>query len=91
MTNNTSINNFQGRYVILHPWEGAMLCERPQRGRWGGPPADAGVSASPQAARNTTLAGSPPKAGKLEDLVAENVSALGVTASRPLNPLNPEG
>ena len=31
-------NTFQGRYVILHPWEGAIDCQTPQRGRWGGPP-----------------------------------------------------
>jgi MYXO-CTERM domain-containing protein len=31
-------NTFQGRYVILHPWEGEISCESPQRGRWGGPP-----------------------------------------------------
>ena len=30
-------NNFQGRYVMLHPWTGAVACEAPQRGRWGGP------------------------------------------------------
>jgi hypothetical protein len=32
-------NNFQGRYVIRHPWEGPVACEHPQRGVWGGPPA----------------------------------------------------
>jgi MYXO-CTERM domain-containing protein len=32
-----AINNFQGRYVILHPWTGAMACPSPQRGVWGGP------------------------------------------------------
>ncbi len=32
------MNNFQGRYVILHPWAGAVACENPQRGSWGGPP-----------------------------------------------------
>ena len=31
----SEINNFQGRYMILHPWEGAMSCESPQRGVWG--------------------------------------------------------
>jgi hypothetical protein len=31
-------NTFQGRYVMLHPWEGEIACESPQRGRWGGPP-----------------------------------------------------
>jgi hypothetical protein len=31
-------NNFQARYAIRHAWTGAMTCEHPQRGRWGGPP-----------------------------------------------------
>ena len=31
-------NNFQGRYVIRHPWTGPMSCEHPKRGVWGGPP-----------------------------------------------------
>lgn len=30
-------NNFQGRYVILHPWTGPVECQNPQRGMWGGP------------------------------------------------------
>ena len=29
---------FQGRYIILHEWEGPIECEAPRRGRWGGPP-----------------------------------------------------
>lgn len=32
------VNNFQGRYAILHPWEGAVACKDPRRGIWGGPP-----------------------------------------------------
>ncbi|MEM7609736.1 MAG: DUF2330 domain-containing protein, partial [Myxococcota bacterium] len=31
-------NNFQGRYVMLHPWEGDVTCDSPQQGMWGGPP-----------------------------------------------------
>ena len=31
-------NNFQGRYIIRHEWTGAIACENPVRGRWGGPP-----------------------------------------------------
>ncbi|MBL8910428.1 MAG: DUF2330 domain-containing protein [Archangium sp.] len=31
-------NNFQARYAIRYPWEGAISCANPQRGRWGGPP-----------------------------------------------------
>ncbi|MBK9266830.1 MAG: hypothetical protein IPM54_44495 [Polyangiaceae bacterium] len=34
-----SINNFQGRYAIRHPWKGPITCENPRRGVWGGPPA----------------------------------------------------
>jgi len=34
----SSVNQFQGRYAILHPWEGKVSCENPLRGRWGGPP-----------------------------------------------------
>ncbi len=30
-------NNFQGRYVIRHEWEGEVACDNPIRGRWGGP------------------------------------------------------
>jgi len=36
----SSINNFQGRYIIRHAWEGPIACENPRRGRWGGPPND---------------------------------------------------
>ena len=34
----SSVNNFQGRYAMLHPWVGPVACESPQRGAWGGPP-----------------------------------------------------
>ena len=36
--NPTSSNTFQGRYAILHRWEGEVKCESPIRGMWGGPP-----------------------------------------------------
>ncbi|GAB4201043.1 MAG: hypothetical protein OHK0013_12650 [Sandaracinaceae bacterium] len=32
------INNFQGRYAMLHPWTGPVTCNAPLRGQWGGPP-----------------------------------------------------
>jgi MYXO-CTERM domain-containing protein len=31
-------NDFQARYVIRHKWAGAVACEHPQFGSWGGPP-----------------------------------------------------
>ena len=33
-----SMNNFQARYAIRHPWTGPIECSDPQRGVWGGPP-----------------------------------------------------
>ena len=33
-------NAFQARYVVRHPWSGPIACDHPQRGVWGGPPAD---------------------------------------------------
>jgi hypothetical protein len=33
-----SFDNFQGRYVIRHPWKGPIECDDPRRGQWGGPP-----------------------------------------------------
>lgn len=34
----SSINNFQARYIIRHPWTGPVDCPNPRRGIWGGPP-----------------------------------------------------
>jgi MYXO-CTERM domain-containing protein len=34
----TSQNNFQARFIIRHPWKGAIKCKNPRRGVWGGPP-----------------------------------------------------
>ena len=33
-----SVNNFQGRYIIRNYWAGAVECEDPRWGQWGGPP-----------------------------------------------------
>jgi hypothetical protein len=44
-------NNFQARYVIRHPWVGAIDCKYPERGRWGGPN---GGEPSPIVARGLT-------------------------------------
>jgi hypothetical protein len=49
-----SYNNFQARYAIRHPWEGAMTCEHPRRGIWGGPPT--GHNAQPTSATNLAFA-----------------------------------
>jgi len=33
-----SVNNFQARYAMRHPWTGPIACDKPVRGIWGGPP-----------------------------------------------------
>jgi MYXO-CTERM domain-containing protein len=49
-----SMNNFQGRYAIRHPWTGPIKCKTPQRGIWGGPPG--GVAPKPSPAVDTAFA-----------------------------------
>jgi MYXO-CTERM domain-containing protein len=76
-------DNFQGRYVILHPWEKAIACTSPNRGFWGGPE---GMGSAPmtQNAKNTALSGQTPVASDLSAQVAEAVPALNVKAKKPL-------
>jgi MYXO-CTERM domain-containing protein len=81
-----SLNNFQGRYVILHPWSDKLLCEAPQRGSWGGPPSGA-ATATMQSAPNTALTGAAPKAGVLPALIAQPLMALDVVPDKPSDPL----
>jgi hypothetical protein len=72
-----SINNFQGRYVILHKWEGATACESPARGQWGGPPN--GQEPPSQAARSSlSTGGTAPPPSNLGILVAEDIPEIGV-------------
>jgi hypothetical protein len=33
--------NFQGRYILRHPWKGAVKCKNPNRGNWGEKPVKA--------------------------------------------------
>ena len=47
------MNNFQGRYIVLNPWEGDLECDDPRRGVWGGPPG--GGQREPIAAEDTAF------------------------------------
>jgi hypothetical protein len=68
------MNNFQGRYIIRHPWTGEIACESPTRGRWGGPP---GGGIEPvKAAQDLAFA---PRGGvSLPALVSEDIPEIGV-------------
>jgi MYXO-CTERM domain-containing protein len=78
----SSINNFQGRYAIRHPWTGAIKCDKPVRGRWGGPPT--GGKNAPQAALDTAFA--PRGKTKLASFVEHDVSEIGLEAAAPSVP-----
>ncbi|RLB47038.1 MAG: hypothetical protein DRJ42_26315 [Deltaproteobacteria bacterium] len=77
-------NNFQGRYIIRHPWEGEISCDEPHRGRWGGPPPDKqrdGASGTPRAATNL---GTQARGGvQLVALLKQPLPALGLTEVGP--------
>jgi MYXO-CTERM domain-containing protein len=79
-------NNFQGRYIIRHEWTGAIACENPVRGRWGGPPPEVqqqmAGDTGPVAATNIAFA--PRGAVALPDLVAQDIPELKVKAGQPM-------
>lgn len=72
----SSMNNFQGRYVMLHPWEGPVSCENPNRGSWGGPPN--GGQQRPTPAPNTAMLGGTVPRAQLGILVREDIPSIGV-------------
>lgn len=73
----SSYNNFQGRYAIRHPWNGAIPCSNPIRGVWGGPPPSLQIAGdpSPKAATNLAFA---ERGASLETFLAQNVPELSV-------------
>ena len=81
-------DNFQGRYIMRNRWAGAVKCDDPRYGRWGGPPAGTEGSSSPQSALSPNSAGvsanaSPPadiSDRDLETLIEEDIDEIGVRA-----------
>ena len=67
-------NNFQGRYIIRHPWKGPVVCKDARYNRWGGPPT--GGAPAPQAA--TGLASAPRGKVALPEVVTSKLEALGL-------------
>ncbi len=72
-------NRFQGRYVILHPFDGPQTCDAPIRGQWGGPPGEWGPRSATAPSRLTTGAAAPPTAVTFADALE----------TAPLAPLAP--
>ena len=82
---NAYANNFQGRYAILHPWEGPLTCSDPVRGVWGGPPS--GVGASNEVRPATDLAFAPRGQISLADVVRQNIPEIHLTATTLPGPI----
>lgn len=87
----SSVNNFQGRYVILHRWEGPIACENPQRGMWGGPPGR--PEPRPFAAGNISLKGLQTKTltNQLPGLIQTDIPELDLEAGKPEAPKSDPG
>ncbi len=82
-----ALNNFQARYAIRHPWSGAVSCENPRRGIWGGPPAGNAGETHPRSARNTAFA--PRGALQVATMVKDDVPELGIRSTlSPATPTN---
>lgn len=79
-------NMFQGRYVMLHPWEGEVKCEKPQRGIWGGPIQQV-AAGPPLVANNTAFA---PRGAQLASFLQANEteSESGEDAKLPTGPVS---
>jgi hypothetical protein len=79
-----TVNNFQGRYIIRHHWTGPVMCQDPTFGRWGGPPGEEGgpsISTNPSPNTDGGQEQSPGSLddSQLEELVIDAIPELGVT------------
>ena len=82
------VNNFQGRYIIRHYWEGKVACTNPHYGVWGGPPGQGysrGGSGPVEAAQD--LANTPRGKVSLSSSITSGLPAFGIAArKRALRP-----
>ena len=71
------VNNFQGRYIIRHYWDGPVACKSPVYGRWGGPTEKALASGASGGTKPATdLANAPRGRIKLSAVVQSPVPSL---------------
>jgi hypothetical protein len=81
------VNNFQGRYIIKHRWEGEVDCENPVYGRWGGPPGNAGPrrgAQNPSTASDTAFVDRDEI--QLASVIQEDVPALQLASATGAQP-----
>jgi MYXO-CTERM domain-containing protein len=79
-------NNFQGRYIIRHEWDGPVKCKNPQFGIWGGPSGQGSPQVGSNPSPNTRGAGAgvAQKARPLPEYLKEKIEIPKASpASRP--------
>jgi len=74
-------NNFQGRYIIRHYWNGNVACVQPHFDIWGGAPGNPDARPTPTAAKG--LATAPRGKVALKDEVRSPVPLLGIPGKPP--------
>jgi len=75
------VNNFQGRYIIRHYWNGPIACKTPAYNQWGGPPGKPDGRPTPTAAKG--LATAPRGKVVLKTEVRSPVPLLGIPGKPP--------
>ncbi len=75
------VNNFQGRYIIRHYWNGPVACKDPHYDQWGGPPGNPRGDPTPTAAKG--LATAPRGKVVLTAEVRSPVPLLGIAGKPP--------
>jgi hypothetical protein len=78
----SSVNNFQGRYIIRHYWTGPVKCDHPQFNTWGGP-SNGGDGGAPPPAAAKGLAMAPRGKVDLKRSVQSPVPTLGIAGKPP--------
>jgi hypothetical protein len=80
-TADSGVNNFQGRYIIRHYWNGPVACKDPRYDEWGGAPGNRDARPTPTAAKG--LATAPRGKVVLNAEVRSPVPLLGIAGKPP--------
>lgn len=76
-------NNFQGRYIIRHYWEGPVACGHPVYGMWGGPPGQSRPEGQPGSVEaGQDLASAPRGAVRLPAVITSGLPAFGIAPKK---------
>ncbi len=81
----SATNNFQGRYIIRHEWEGPIECDEPRRGIWGGPPGG-GQPETSVPPRSVSRGAGGGAATDLASLLVTDLPDLAIAAARAPDP-----